>query len=491
MKLKYKIGGLFLLSTTISVGVFCLFFYYVIHIGYFGGISGSDMLHALETAGDQLEAAGIVAEDESYLTEFVNTLDKKNRPMLFTVKYGEMCVSGAGTPQLSEKREFSEAVNGRGEVAKTYKVRVLSGNAGGREYDIICYVNYNDYETISYAFNPLRGKGVLGKIALIGVGITVLIMMIFLWLFGRRFVRRVTNMYQVMQELSTDHMDVRMEEKGNDELAVMAEGFNSMAEKLEKQYQEKSELEQKKRELVSVISHDLRTPLSSVMGYAEMLCDGIYESKEEQRQYADIIRRKSVYMEKLLTELLEYSRLEMGTMRLCREKIDLTELVREILIEYYPQIEKNGYELELKIPEYAIWGEWDAQRIGRVIRNLIENALKYGMDGKKLTVSVEKERNSAVFQIRDYGKGVSREEIPYMADLFYRGDSARNSKTGGMGLGLYIANEIICMHMGKMVIESGTGEGFMVKIILPLKFKKDYEVMVGTENCRGFAETDK
>ena len=468
MKLKYKIGGLFLLSTSISVGVFCLFFYYVIHIGYFGGITAEDMLHALETAGDQLEAAGGMAEDESYLTDFVNALDKQNHPMLFAVKCGEVCGAGADTPQIFERRELSEAANGRGEIAGTYKVRVLSGNVNGQEYDIVCYVNYNDYETISYAFNPLRGKGVLGKIALFGVGITVFIMMILLWLFGRKLVRRVTNMYQVMQELSTDHMDVRMEEKGNDELTVMAEGFNSMAEKLEKQYQEKAELEQKKRELVSIISHDLRTPLSSVMGYAEMLCDGIYESKEEQKQYADIIRRKSVYMEKLLTELLEYSRLEMGTMRLCREKTDLTELVREILIEYYPQIEKNGYELELKIPEYAICGEWDAQRIGRVIRNLIENALKYGMDGKKLTVSVKKEGELAVFGIRDYGRGVSKEELPYMTELFYRGDSARNSRAGGMGLGLYIAEEIIERHGGKFCIKSDRGWGFLVKIILPL-----------------------
>ena len=159
-------------------------------------------------------------------------------------------------------------------------------------------------------------------------------------------------------------------------------------------------------------------------------------------------------MEKLLTELLEYSRLEMGTMRLCREKTDLTELVREILIEYYPQIEKNGYELELKIPEYAICGEWDAQRIGRVIRNLIENALKYGMDGKKLTVSVKKEGELAVFGIRDYGRGVSKEELPYMTELFYRGDSARNSRAGGMGLGLYIAEEIIERHGGKFCIKS-------------------------------------
>ncbi len=464
MKLKYKIGGLFLLSTTISVGVFCLFFYYVIHIGYFGGISGGDMLHALETAGDELETAGRTAVEESYLTDFVYALDKQNQPMLFSVKCGEVCVAGADTPQIFEKRELSEAVNGAGEVAKTYKVRTLSGTVDGREYEIACYVNYNDFETISYAFNPQRGKGVLGKIALIGVGITVFIMAVFLWLFGRKFVRRVTSMYQVMQELSADHMNARMEEKGNDELTVMAEGFNSMAEKLEKQYRGKAEL-------VSVISHDLRTPLSSVMGYAEMLCDGIYESKEEQRQYADIIRRKSVYMEKLLTELLEYSRLEMGTMQLCREKTDLTELVREILIEYYPQIEKNGYELELKIPESAICGEWDAQRIARVIRNLIENALKYGMDGKKLTVSVEKKNELAVFGIRDYGRGVPVEEIPYMTDLFYRGDKARNSSAGGMGLGLYIAKEITEMHRGKLVIKSDRGCGFLVEIILPLTEK--------------------
>ena len=113
--------------------------------------------------------------------------------------------------------------------------------------------------------------------------------MILLWLFGRKLVRRVTNMYQVMQELSMDHMDVRMEEKGNDELTVMAEGFNSMAEKLEKQYQEKAELEQKKRELVSIISHDLRTPLSSVMGYAETLCDVERGAKTVCRYYSQKI----------------------------------------------------------------------------------------------------------------------------------------------------------------------------------------------------------
>ena len=148
--------------------------------------------------------------------------------------------------------------------------------------------------------------------------------------------------------------------------------------------------------------------------------------------------------------------------------MDITELVREILIEYYPEMEKNHYELVLEIPDEPIIGTWDKEKIGRVLRNLMDNALKYGMDGKRLRISVEKKEKQVHVEIQDFGKGIPQKEIPHVTEQFYRADHARNSKQGGMGLGLFIVQEIIKLHNGSFYIESKEQQGTKIRVGLPL-----------------------
>lgn len=199
-----------------------------------------------------------------------------------------------------------------------------------------------------------------------------------------------------------------------------------------------------------------------------MLKNGIYDDDEEQHQYIDIIYRKAVYMEKLLSELLEYSRLELGTIRLQKQKMDITELVREILIEYYPEMEKNQYELVLEIPDEPIIGIWDKEKVGRAIRNLIDNALKYGMDGKKIRIAIARKEKQVSVEIQDFGKGIPQREIPHVTEQFYRADHARNSKQGGMGLGLFIVQEIVKLHNGNFYIESQEQQGTKAGMVLDI-----------------------
>ena len=195
-----------------------------------------------------------------------------------------------------------------------------------------------------------------------------------------------------------------------------------------------------------------------------MLRDEIYESKEEQKQYIDIIHRKAEYMEYLLTELMEYSSLQLGKLKLDRKKMNMTELIREIMIEYYPTIEKNGYELELELPHADIYGNWDKNRMSRVLRNLVDNALKYGMDGKKVRIFLSQTDKYVVIEIQDYGIGMKEEDLKHIYDMFYRADGARNSKSGGMGLGMYITKEIIRLHDGTIEVISSIHKGTIVRI---------------------------
>ena len=174
-------------------------------------------------------------------------------------------------------------------------------------------------------------------------------------------------------------------------------------------------------------------------------------------------------MNQLLNELLEYSRLELGTLTLNKQPMDIVEILRQILIEYIPTMEKNQYTLSIDLPEQKIIGEWDEVRLRRVVHNIMDNALKYGMDGKRIKVQLKEGQHQVILKIKDYGKGIAAEDLKQIRRRFYRSDLARNSKIGGMGLGMYIADEIIRLHEGEFWIESKIGEGTCVT----MKLKKN------------------
>ena len=460
VKIKTRISILFLSSVILSAFIFLLSTYYILHTGFFSGISEDDMQKAVSEASVQLNHTNKNLQEE--ILQKLEVLDDTHEKMMFATLMGTTWKCNHNLPRLKSERELLEAVQ---RDLPEYKIAAKSFGKNG--YYVICYVNKADYEAMTYSFNMPRASGILGKISLIGIVITLVITWTFLYFFTKREMKRFERMQEFLNAFALEHTQTRLDDSGNDELSSMAANINDMAEKIEQQYQEKLRYDQSRQELVANLSHDLRTPLSSVIGYSEMLRDEIYESKEEEKQYIDIIHRKAEYMEYLLTELLEYSRLQLGKLVLDKNHMDISELIREILIEYYPVIEKNEYELEIDLPESGVYGNWDKNRIGRVLRNLIDNALKYGMEGKKLRISLKQMEQEIVLVIQDFGIGMPQEEAEHIFEMFYRADLGRNSKKGGMGLGLYISREIIHMHNGTISAVSSRGDGMTIKIKLP------------------------
>lgn len=412
MKMRYKLLAAFTGALSISMVLFLFFCYYSLHNGFFSGISREDMKQAL-VQGEQLFSE--TGDEVTVLQE----LEAYYEDMDFALLDAGSWQTIAEVPVLANEADLLSAINGQNEGCREYVTAATTVMQERHTAYLVCFVNRMKFEAMSYEFNMPRGSGMLGKLAIVGVIITLVIV----------------------------------------GAAIFA---------IQREYEEKERYEKRRKELISNLSHDLRTPLSSVLGYSEMLKSGIYDDEAEQRQYIDIIYRKAVYMEKLLSELLEYSRLELGTIRLQKQKMDITELVREILIEYYPEMEKKHYELVLEIPDEPIIGTWDKEKIGRSLRNLIDNALKYGMDGKRLRISVEKKEKQVYVEIQDFGKGIPQKEIPHVTEQFYRADHARNSKQGGMGLGLFIVEEIIKLHNGSFYIESKEQQGTKIGVGLPM-----------------------
>lgn len=467
MRLKSKVLVLFLSAITLSMFLFLLFCYDVLHNGYYSGINENQMKQVLYEAEDELQQ--IDEADHTAVKQCIKRIEEKHADMYLAVIENGEWMSLEDLPQVASYKEIINLSFEQAGICEKYKVSARATENINGIMVILCYVPLDKMEALSYKVNLARGSGVFGKIAIVGIGMTLVIMIFFLWLFSKKFFKRIQDMNAVIESFSNDHMDIRMNTEGTDEMAHIAKAFNAMADRLEKSYQEKERYESNRKKLVSDISHDLRTPLSSVLGYAEMLQNEIYDSEEEKAQFIDIIHRKAVYMEELLSELLEYSRLEMGTLVLNKVSMNITEMIRQILIEYIPSFEREHYALEVELPETAVVGQWDEIRLRRVMHNVIGNALKYGMAGKKLLIQLMEEQNDVTLIIKDYGNGIDEEDLKYIKERFYRGDRARNSKIGGMGIGMYITDEIIRLHGGEFLIESQKGQGTTVKIKLMKK----------------------
>lgn len=468
MKMKVKLVVVFLLSISLSVLIFMFSIYYILQSGYFSGVTENEMQDALTSIKQQMcNYEEINWTDENISKELTEAQNRYSDMKFAVLSSKNEWISVSEVPRIKSVEELLDAQEKRNPDSHKYYVMGKGFRIANTEYYLICFVHNQKFEAMSYSFNLVRGQGILGKLAILGFIITVITTGLIMFLFSQKTMRRVNKMYHIFKTFTLDHPDVRMNAEGHDELAIMAGNFNVMAEKIQSQFEENKRYEQSRKELVSNISHDLRTPLSSILGYSEMLRDGVYETQEEKQTYIDIIRRKAVYMDKLLTELLEYSRWDIGSLVLKKQKFDIAELIREVLIEYYRVIEENQYELQIEFPENPVMVNWDREQMGRVLRNLIDNALKYGMDGNKLRLTLMKEDETVTVEIKDFGAGMPQKVVTHMFERFYRGDTARNSKAGGMGLGMYIASEIIQMHHGEINITSEMGQGTKVQCVMP------------------------
>lgn len=277
-----------------------------------------------------------------------------------------------------------------------------------------------------------------------------------------RYIGRISD---AMQRISEGDLNITVDLEGDDEFSVMAASLNKMVEDLRDLMDKEREAERTKNELITNIAHDLRTPLTSIIGYLELLSkDGIID-QELQKKYIGIAYVKTKRLEKLIEDLFGFTKLNYGKISMNVSKVDVIKLLSQLLEEFYPSfMDKNlSYELQSNVPAQIVSA--DANLLARLFDNLINNAIKYGADGKRILVKVHGSEELVSIQVVNYGYVIPEEELPLIFNKFYRVEQSRSTNTGGTGLGLAISKSIVDMHGGTIHVSSDlSGTVFTVKL---------------------------
>ncbi|MFD1900256.1 sensor histidine kinase [Enterococcus termitis] len=272
-------------------------------------------------------------------------------------------------------------------------------------------------------------------------------------LLKKTVIQPLENLGAGMSEISTGHLQAPMTsqpEKTALEVKRLTNDFEKMRAALIDSTNEQEKLENNRKELVASISHDLKTPITSIIGYVEGLLDGVADSPEKQARYLQTIHTKAIALNELIEELFLYSKLDAEAVPFHFERININEFLKHLIEEFQLQDRQVLLRLETQStkPSYV---EGDRMQLNRVFVNLIENSLKFQQNDQPLAVTINVLEQDPFVEIRvtDNGQGIAKEQLPYVFDHFYRGEKERSSQTGGSGLGLAIVKQIIDMHEGK------------------------------------------
>ncbi len=295
------------------------------------------------------------------------------------------------------------------------------------------------------------------------IGILVFAMA-FLLLQGRSM-SYIAKISAAMRNISDGDLNTTVEVVGDDEFADMAANLNRMVEEIRELMDKERESERTKNELITNIAHDLRTPLTSIIGYLELLSNGASIDPDMQKKYIDVTYTKAKRLQKLIEDLFGFTKLNYGKISMRVSKVDIVKLLSQLLEEFYPTFMERGlaYELQSNVPSKVI--KADGNLLARLFDNLINNAIKYGTEGKRILVKVHGTDTIVTVSVTNYGYVIPKEELPLLFDKFYRVEQSRSVNTGGTGLGLAIAKNIVDMHGGTIHVTSDLkGTVFTVKL---------------------------
>ncbi len=259
---------------------------------------------------------------------------------------------------------------------------------------------------------------------------------------------------QGIRQLAEGRFNSRVEIPEGDEFGDIARDINQAGANLQHALERGDFAENSKEQLVLNLAHDLRTPLTSVIGYLDILLKDDGLSAEQVKHFTGIAHTKSLKLEKLIDQLFEITRLNYGKLPIQQQAVDLGELLVQLSEELYPVLEKHNLVSRLHISE-RLTVQGDGDLLARVFENLLNNAVRHGMDGQYVDVFGKLEEREAVVQVVNYGDCIPAEELPHLFDMFFTGDRARSNQEGGTGLGLFIAKNIVERHQGVISAQSG------------------------------------
>ena len=288
-----------------------------------------------------------------------------------------------------------------------------------------------------------------------------------LWVY-RSIAVPLVKLKKATQNIKEGNLDFVLDVEGKDEFSELCQDFEEMRRRLKESTEEKSLIEKENRELISNISHDLKTPITAVKGYVEGIMDGVADTPEKMDRYVRTIYNKTNEMDHLINELTFYSKIDTNRIPYTFNKLNVEDYFEDCSEEVGLELETRGIELVYaNYVEKDVMVIADGEQIRRVIHNIISNAIKY-MDKPKgiIQIRIKDVGDFIQIEIEDNGKGIGPKDLPYIFDRFYRTDVSRNSSKGGSGIGLSIVKKILEDHGGKVWATSRLGIGTIMYFVL-------------------------
>lgn len=289
---------------------------------------------------------------------------------------------------------------------------------------------------------------------------------------SKSIIKPLYSLKRATDEIREGNLNFRIANYSQDEIGQLSKAFEKMRLKLKESIELQFQYEESRKELISNISHDLKTPITAINGYIEGIKDGVADTPEKMEKYLSRIHRKTIEMNHLIDDLFLFSKLDLKSVPFDFEVINLTSYIKNFLDEISFDIEEKNLKLhfENNIQEQALVIA-DREKLWRVLTNILDNSIKHMRNTEKtISIHVNGKEKFIEIEIRDNGSGISSDALPYIFDRFYREDTSRNISTGGSGLGLAIAKQIINEHGGEIWAKSELGEG--TSIFFTLKKSK-------------------
>ncbi|NLT94267.1 MAG: HAMP domain-containing histidine kinase [Clostridia bacterium] len=336
---------------------------------------------------------------------------------------------------------------------------MLRGHVGDRIVQFLMDVFHFDF-SIAYTIYQVVFRNNMDTILFV-------VIIMFLVILFRFFISWFTKYFD---EIS-DGMDQLADESDNEiilsrELDFMENKLNQIKRKLEKQKKAALDAEQRKNDMVVYLAHDIKTPLTSIIGYLSLLDEAPDMPSEQRSKYVGITLEKAYRLEQLINEFFEITRFNLQTIVLNKEKINLLFMLQQMADEFYPILAPQGKQVSVHVPDgLTLWG--DADKLARVFNNILKNAIAYSYENSVIDISAQQEDKYIVISFTNKGNPIPKAKLDTIFEKFYRLDSARSTNTGGAGLGLAIAKEIVNAHDGTISVESNT-ENTIFTVKLPV-----------------------
>lgn len=311
------------------------------------------------------------------------------------------------------------------------------------------------------------GDDTLYTIAVVGMAAGLLLFIFYFLLLTRKVTGDLSDIADGISSMTRDREAGSLPVDRQDEIGEIARSVHQMTEELSRLMASEREALQSNKEMIACLAHDLRTPLTSLSGYLNLAMDTDKYDVEQRQHFAEVAARKADRLEGLIQDLFDYTKLMSGEITLHRRRIDFVKLVEQMIEEFYPLLEENELTCSFQTECRELEMDVDPDLMARAVQNLLSNAVKYGKDGKQIIIRLEKGRN-VTFSVTNYGLIIPEKSLDMIFERFYRVEGARSPGTGGTGLGLNIAKEIITLHGGTITVESGL-QGTVFSVEIPRK----------------------